>query len=319
MIARDHDHLHRSDLAQTVDRAHQQLPAAQERFLVTDRLVLRRTRRGRAAEMIGVQKIIPADEQDFLRRQRRRFGQQILQREDEHALANLVVVGPAGFQLGTVFSEVVVHDGYFEQSLGACAMNDWWLDRRGLTELPQYPLHEVLEFFLGNFAPQPRLDLEQHAGRHSLRGLGGHFVFVDDVPFDLPNDRVHLGIHEQVGQGLDARAAIRKIPFTIMHIVLQFVVARGRQLQGFCGRSHCRGRNGAGIILRAQPARQMDLCMVERQTQRLRHFDRAPIGVYLLELLHPHVVGVGAVALCFPPPPLAEAAGGWSLNPQQNC
>jgi hypothetical protein len=36
-------------------------------------------------------------------------------------------------------------------------MKDRWLDRRGLTELLQYPLHEVLEFFLGNFAPQPRL------------------------------------------------------------------------------------------------------------------------------------------------------------------
>jgi len=157
VIARHHDHLHRSDLAQTVNRAHQQLPSAQERFLVTDRLVLRRPRRGRAAEMIGVQKIIPAHEQDFLRGQRRRFGQQILQREDEHALENIGVVSPAGFQLGTAFSEVVVHDGNLEQPFGACAMKDRWLDRRGLTELLQYPLHEVLEFFLGNFAPQPRL------------------------------------------------------------------------------------------------------------------------------------------------------------------
>jgi len=58
--------------------------------------------------------------------------------------------------------------------------------------------------------------------------------------------------------------------------------------------------------------------MVERQTQRLRHFDRTPIGVYLLELLHPHVVGVGAVALCFPPPPLAQPARGRSFHPQQS-
>ena len=58
--------------------------------------------------------------------------------------------------------------------------------------------------------------------------------------------------------------------------------------------------------------------MVERQAQRLRHFDRAPIGVYLLELLHPHVVGVGAVALCFPPPPLAQPARGRSFHPQQS-
>src|ERR1700689_1881945 len=63
----------------------------------------------------------------------------------------------------------------------------------------------------------------------------------------------------------------------------------------------------------------MDLCMVDGQAQRPRHFHRAPLGMDLLELLHPYVVWMGAVALSFPAPPLAQPAGGRGFNPQQSC
>ena len=83
-------------------------------------------------------------------------------------------------------------------------MNDRRLDRRGLTELFQNALHQILQFFFRHAPSQPRLDLKQHRGRHAFQRFGRDLVFVDDMPFNLPNARVDLRVNQQVRQGLDA-------------------------------------------------------------------------------------------------------------------
>jgi len=255
MIAGHHHHMDGRDFAQTVHRPDQQLAAAQKGLLITQRLVLRSTRSRRPAQLVRVKKVVATYHQDFFRRQRRRFLEQILQRGDEHALRNVSVIGPPALHGAAVLAGVMIHDRNFQETFVSRTAGNAGADRSRLLKFFQHSVHELLQRLFGRLAPQPEFDLKQRLRQNSPRHRIFHsdFPFVDLLPLNFPHCGVGLGVRQQFLHRADARTPVAQ----------SLVVALAANPQ-FCPVSRslwlcCRHRGDSGTAalkaLSSQPAR----------------------------------------------------------------